>query len=813
MSIRQLYYTSAKHPQTNVGGFQAIAATPNMPRDERNILNGMMSYAIPPHLQQADIASHPVALRYMAIDGRRGALVCSQSVGTDENSRPGNYFAHALVGDVNDLTRGETIPPITHWGSTFWQREHTTADLDLPELTGLTSNAAFDYEAVFDFMKSGQRTKLLRSMLSAIAGGQSRIILKDTPDNIVQWIYAVSLALPSRLRSFLSFSTYSHDPQNSIFLLTGILPEQMVAGPHWLLDGLNQTAPTMPAASWGDFVTAYFTEAEYPNEVLPLLDWMNVRLRTVTTIPATLNAITDFERAARKGTLNADWPVIVAGVQAVADTIPQQAQPQDQRDVEKGIDLLMQALKATPDEGLVRPLSQLALSMKSVTPPLVAQALVIAVNMGLRPIAKRIAHLLQEVGGTASLASDAVLAAVDITTADSATLFWELIAPHANLTTADVNTIRAVAHPSLRTHDESVAAGGPAAEQAERLLTLMAAIMREQPKMLLPLISEYKLDHPDNTAFDRLYYAAVEKLTPQQRLQDYWRVYWDQFDHLAITELRFDLRNKRSTDDKADRLLEWLNAMEANWRRDMLDVALAELWPDVDRQRFGNRLIAEPIARANLKADWYKQLLEAALLTALIDFPDQRTQQDYESFEQEVPIGPIYAAVFEGSLALARKNLHYEVAGHIYERFVQLQDAGIYAHEANRLMETFLPLGHAQHLQLIRATFASNWRDTFWELYGEAVRRLLLDAGNAEQTAIVLDFWFRHAAELYTERPFVVPEFFLQLPGLLTSLRSDRAYKRVEQAFENACVPMPWYHVIGEIFSKGRRGRLGGLLG
>lgn len=814
MPIQQLYYTSTKNPHTNMGGFQVVAVTPSLAKPERRTLDAMMSYAIPPHLQQSDITTHPVALRYLPLNGQRAALVCSQSIGTDENGRPGNYFAHAVVGEMALLSRQETIPPVTYWGSSYWLTAHDASQRDIAEVPSFSAKPAFDYNAVFAFIQSGQRPKLLRALLGAIAAGQTRLLIKDTPENIVQWIYAASLALPSRLRNFLSFSTYSHDPQNTPFMLTGVLPEQTIAGPSWLLDGVNQTAPSTAASMWGDLVVDYFTIEQYESDVRDLLDWMNNRLRYATSIPRNLDALVDFNRAMRKGVAVADWQRVAQAVQAVADTVPQQAEPSDINDVTEGLQLITKALKDAPDEGMVRPLAQLAMSQPNVSPPAVAAALVTAINGQQRSIAKRIATLLiQELNGAQALTDAAIVRDIRINTLESAISFWDLVAPHANLPGTDSNTLRTITHSSLRVYDDAIATGGDQAEAAERLLGYMAAMMREQPKLLLPLISEYKQDYDASTAFDRLYYAAVEKLTPQQRFQDYWRVYWERFDGLAITEFRLDLRSKRSTDDKADRLLEWLGAMEDEWRRDMLSVTLAELWPDVDQQRFGNRLIAEEIARANLIPQWYTALLEAALHSAMIDYPDARTMKDYEAFESTMPIGPVYAAVFEGSLALKRKTLHYEVANHIHERFTHLTDAGIYEHEASRLIETFFAAKPDEHLQLIRAAYTISWRVQFWTIYHAAFKQTLLDAGDVRAIMTVLNFWFTAAGELFSERPFAVQDFFIQLPNLLATCRNERAYKRIEQSFEEALMTAPWATLVEDAMSKGRRGRLGGLLG
>src|SRR5258708_33655292 len=114
MSILQHYYTSYTNQETGSTGFQVKAMSPGISPDLQATIARLIAYHVPPMLEEHDVSTHPIALRYYYKGQDQCILLCSQSNGKDPNGRPGNFFAHTLVLDPAVLT---SVPPIFYWHS------------------------------------------------------------------------------------------------------------------------------------------------------------------------------------------------------------------------------------------------------------------------------------------------------------------------------------------------------------------------------------------------------------------------------------------------------------------------------------------------------------------------------------------------------------------------------------------------------------------------------------------------------------------------------------------------------------------------
>ena len=151
MALRQLYYTSCRNQVTNQTGFQIKAESPGIPTSVRDPLNRLLGYRIPPSLVNQPVVTHPISLRYYWFNTQEAALICSQSNGTDEFGRPGNYFAHAVIGERNKLAY--PLPPITFWKSPFWVTKHDSQATQIPTSEKFDAEVRFDYDAVVELYK------------------------------------------------------------------------------------------------------------------------------------------------------------------------------------------------------------------------------------------------------------------------------------------------------------------------------------------------------------------------------------------------------------------------------------------------------------------------------------------------------------------------------------------------------------------------------------------------------------------------------------------------------------------------------------
>jgi hypothetical protein len=264
LAVRQYYYTSYVHATTGRAGFQIKAMSPGLSPRDLELLAHLIDYRLPPALDASEIETHPVALRYYIAEDTC-ILLCSQSCGTDEHSRPGNFFAHALVLPLQSFA---STAPILFWKSSFWRSSdpgERTQVASLPILPSFDVAPSLDITEVWRFLEGGQRRALLLPLLCAVvhsSGTYRRIIIRDTCEHVALWIAAVSYLLPPAYRPLLTFATYHHDPRQAPYLITGTTanplfhPTEEDHQSYFILDGEAGTASDVAPSPYAALVAA-----------------------------------------------------------------------------------------------------------------------------------------------------------------------------------------------------------------------------------------------------------------------------------------------------------------------------------------------------------------------------------------------------------------------------------------------------------------------------------------------------------------------------------------------------------------------------
>ncbi|MFB4309137.1 hypothetical protein [Actinomadura sp. GTD37] len=227
----QLHYTSARRGPTGRAGFQFVAETPGLPDGVRAGVTPYLSYRPPPDAplspDDAELRLFPVSLLYDRVDGRP-LLLRSRYLGRDYSGRFGNFFAHAVVAEPEEL---EGLRPAELWHAAHWaQRPAPEAVLD--PLDELDPGAALDPEALAAWLAvSGPDDPyaLLARLVDAVAAvlgrGHGRVVLvADDVELIARWIAVVSYSLPVAAAARLSFVTYTADPDGAAQRLVGTTP-------------------------------------------------------------------------------------------------------------------------------------------------------------------------------------------------------------------------------------------------------------------------------------------------------------------------------------------------------------------------------------------------------------------------------------------------------------------------------------------------------------------------------------------------------------------------------------------------------------
>ncbi|TDC71906.1 hypothetical protein E1200_00645 [Actinomadura sp. GC306] len=236
----QLHYTSARSGPTGRAGFQFVAETPGLPDGVRAGVTPYLSYRPPPDAPpspgDAELALFPVSLLYDRVDGRPLLLRC-RYLGRDYSGRYGNFFAHAVVAEPDEL---EGLRPAELWSAPHWAHVPDPGTAALEPLDELAPGAALDPESLAGWLPGaakGDPYALLAHLVDAVAGvlgqGHGRVVLvADDVELIARWIAVVSYSLPVAAAARLSFVTYTADPDGAAQRLVGTTPAVWAAARH-----------------------------------------------------------------------------------------------------------------------------------------------------------------------------------------------------------------------------------------------------------------------------------------------------------------------------------------------------------------------------------------------------------------------------------------------------------------------------------------------------------------------------------------------------------------------------------------------------
>ncbi|MFP3964738.1 hypothetical protein SMC26_20660, partial [Actinomadura fulvescens] len=234
----QLHYTSARQGPTGRAGFQFVAETPGLPEGVRAAVTPHLSYRPPPgaplNPDEGELGRFPVTFLYDRA-GDRALLLWCRYLGQDYSGRYGNFFAHAVVADPDEL---EGLRPAELWRAPLWSRSPADA-ATLPRLDELTPGAAFEPEMLAEWLADAGPAsydvlaRLIDAVVAVLGRGHGRVVLiADHVEQIARWIAVVSYSLPVTAAARLSFVTYSADPGGAAQRLVGTTPDVWASAQH-----------------------------------------------------------------------------------------------------------------------------------------------------------------------------------------------------------------------------------------------------------------------------------------------------------------------------------------------------------------------------------------------------------------------------------------------------------------------------------------------------------------------------------------------------------------------------------------------------
>lgn len=270
----QAHYTSAPpRPEGGQGGFRFTAVSAGA-RDTLTALRPMLVYVPPPGAPSrpgpADLAAFPVSFGYDLVEGA-GVLALCRYVGQDYTGRYGNYFGQAVLASPEELVG---VRPVELWGAPLWASAPVLDGRELPEVGELRTNSAVSPDRVRGLFRKTDAAGvqllryLLEAVLEALDGGPGVFLVAAETETVVDWLAAVSFALPAPLAAKLTFTTYTDRPRDARQHIVGTVPEAWERGaagrgPAFLLDRLAQEggsehrdrvsrAPRVLARAWAE---------------------------------------------------------------------------------------------------------------------------------------------------------------------------------------------------------------------------------------------------------------------------------------------------------------------------------------------------------------------------------------------------------------------------------------------------------------------------------------------------------------------------------------------------------------------------------
>lgn len=838
--MREYYYTSTRHGVTGSAGFQCKAKSPSLSAEDVRIINNMIGYRIPPTLNETDIATHPPALRYEYIGPDKCVLSNSQSNGPDENGRPGNFFAHAVMTQPDDF---QIYPPIMFWRSKFWKSEDNLNRIDLPETPSFDTDKiepSLDLDQMWAFLQERSRQEWFRSLLSAVIRydtDKRPVVILDDVDNVALWIAAVTLALPGNYRPFLSFATYHHDPYQASFRIIGTTgdsrfrfsADEYVS--YFLLNAEANRISEVRESAYANFVAENFNSVQFDSNLLAFFEVCNRHLpsRSFKHLNSKLDAVTEFylmfyeqrvplsspdgrktldsylSDMEQRSTLNQDDVEELSNVadgllQSVADDIS----PQALQNYGRILSLLRQH-----DAGFSNRCHR----------DLPAWLHTLTVDVSA---AERHFNVLEQSYGAAlgeCAGQDGFPAKLSTSLSrlswQAYQLVWGRVIPLLGPGHENKRVIEAILAQTLSVCNGLALPGDRRPNQeAQSLMETVVGRSDQSSSFLLSAAMDWNR-REGGPAFYWLYYELVRNLPLSDRLP-LRNTVSSVAQNLVLYEVEQDSRFSR-IEDQSLRLTEWLEHLhnEPNLRMPAVSTWLNAQWgsaSQAERKQIADQVLFSQAISQYLEQSWEAQLLGSFLAGLMLKRLSPDTTELYKRFSNNGGLNIQQQALLNGSLAITEGKFPPDSIPIIYE-WLNGMDGARYQAEATKFIEAFFREGITieAHSDMVRAVYSTDHDGLFWDVYWSHFQAMISDVRRVVESANLFAFWFEDSVTVLQNCKYLVPSFFLELPIIIEEILDEKSNQRAMEALARHIAREEWYPAIAECFTQRKRG-LSGLL-
>lgn len=837
MSILQHYYTSCQTSEKS--GYQVKAKSAGINSETEKTLNTLIGYKIPPECDVTNPELHPIALRYYPIEND-AILVSSQSNGQDEFGRPGNYFAHSVIGTLEQLNYFNA--PIFCWKSPFWIKRDDSDREELPTLTEFDPEINFDFDEIWQFIEQNNRHEWLYKILCAILDypvSKRKIVILDEIDNIALWIASITIALLPRYSQSISFATYHHDPYLTPFIITGTTKDsnfrfsndEYIA--YFIVNSLDNRISDAPDSDYARFIIERFNPEQYDAEILDFFNWLE-RFDSQPKLPEPrLDRLVNFYSATVINSLSPQSEKALVGTKEIVDELSRQSiwNSDDIKDLQNAWKLLGKIIVAAPTPELMEHLISVMQISKRADPNFLqtcSEASDLLVQLTLNKSLPEANQLASELNSLYSeelviqqFSNPRIIKNIEVglqqEDIEQIIAFWKTIGKYIQRNDNNKDSIKIIFNKTYAAlnNSESIHELKPS-QITLSLINNLLTTKEIPPSILLREAANYQRQNQTSPVLQLVYYAVVENLSYKERANKYWKN-WQKLSNIIPDfyhyELHRDLIKVNSIDKQINVILQWINFTDRNLHCSIVQEAIKFIWqlPDIDRGQLSNKILSQTEISEKLQSKNRNKLLEKVLSEAKIEKPNTETFKLYQLLLPNIEKLMIskYKIIIQGGMDLYNKEIQENNVSEYYKYFRKLNPEK-YKEEANNLVTEFFGSkpDSKVHSKLVRSIYNSNHRKIFWQIYWSSFKNYLLEQQRVNDIVVVLDFWFNSSPHSLEKYFYAVPEFFTELPIVLEDICSNKNYKAISKDFEAKIEQKRWYPIIQKYIKKNK-----GLIG
>lgn len=848
MTMRQHYYTSCERGISGGAGFQCKALSEGFSDADLRLVNSMIAYRIPPTLDEREINTHPVAFRYEYVDLGKCILVNSQSNGTDENGRPGNFFAHTVVTDPNDF---EFFPPIMYWRHPFWKKQDAEARLDIPLEPAFEQDPSLTLEQIWPFLASKKRKTWFIQLLSAVINydlEKRPIIILDDTENIALWIAAITFALPPIYRHYLTFATYHHDPYQSTFRITGTTQDSKFRFSHdeyishFILNAYTEQVSDIALSDYAILISEYYDEQYYEQDLLDFFSMCNARLpnrgsNRFRLLHEKLDPIANFYLAIKANRLSLADPKALNSIDIFLKYIeqkPSTISKDDENSLLLTANNILDSLIDNPTKlhiayykrslvMLEKHLTQMDHQRRAKQDMEWWLRNMVTKEVGL---AKELLLIYLQVYPTELLGNiiskseyiQYLAETILVNNWQMHQVVWEILMP---LIRFDVQTTPAIRDFLARTLTAVNALSAPdpvlpSSEASHIINSIIRAIPSQKTPLLLQPSAQFQYAKR-NFSVAWLYFQLIKDLPLAERKP------YRQYASPDILKYEVEREVKTLPFTKViPRLEAWIAQLEQDPmpQKELIENGVKLRWdmnsPE-EKKSLAEAILLSQTLPSFLSSDFRGTIIKEYFYGVILDKVSLTQVSIYTQYISCPDLNDNQRAVIGGCLALSNQLFDHDNIQIIHNRMTNLSPEA-YKKDLAKYCNTFFAQDFdiEQHAYLLDATYVERHSESFWDIYWQYFNHLLFNEKYTKKLLQLLNFWFEDSLSRYYEGyRYLVQTFFLQLPVVLETARNDKAFKQRAAHIHSMAMAMAmaqryaWYVHINSYFvqQKGFLGR------